>query len=366
MNPPGATVDAVSQQWFDLLNTCPSYDPSSYEAINRLDEVPSLSFLKDLIWQEIRDWVRGDTYPMSLVTHQDLEGPGRLYLGGMSHALNDQLLQEKGISAVITIHPADLLAWDERDPSYGLRRYRSRGCPVQHHLMIPLEDKSSSNLAARFDETYDFIRHHLSQGHGVLIHCKSGRSRSFAVAIAYLQRKHYETAIAPQALTAVEALSRLREYSETAVEVIRQQRAPVSIITERFMPALRLYELQLVGHPDYELERRILYPDAAENGTMAPAQDAGPRVEVKSGGAVLKICIAIVFFSHRQRPPRAITQRLLALDEAYFFELEGSEYNGRSYAQSPHAHRGIVPYFARFADEYGIAISPAISTLLKM
>jgi hypothetical protein len=32
---------------------------------------------------------------MSVVTHKDLPLPGHIYLGGMSHALNDELLEEK-------------------------------------------------------------------------------------------------------------------------------------------------------------------------------------------------------------------------------------------------------------------------------
>ncbi len=290
---------------------------------------------------------------MSLITHKDLRLPGRIYLGGMSHALNDELLEEKDIRAVITIHPRDLLAWDERDASYGLRRYCTDGCPVQYHLMVPLEDSSNSNLIDHFNDTYDFIHQHLEKGHNILIHCKSGRSRSVAVLIAYLQRRHFETTVRPQGLTINNAQDEMREYREDVTGLIRLQRLPVITIMERFLPLLQLYELQLIEHPDYDIERKVLFPQNDEK-----------NMNVKGGAAVLKICIAILFYENNQKPLKSIVQRLFDLNEAYFYELEGSEYNGRSYVESQHAHRGILKFYVRFAKEYEIAIPDAVSNIL--
>ena len=345
----------VSSEWYNLFAEQKSYESTtfSYKSLDKLNDIPSLKFLRDLFWVEVRTWIRNDTTIMSVVTHKDLPLPGRIYLGGMSHALNDELLEEKGISAVITIHPRDMLAWDERDPSYGLRRYCKDGCPVQYHLMVPLEDSSNSNLIDHFDDTYNFIHEHLTQGRNILIHCKSGRSRSVAVLIAYLQLKYYETTVRPQGLAINDARDKMKEYREAVTEVIRLQRLPVIIIMERFLPLLQLYELQLTGHPDYELEREILFP-------QNPKQDPN----VKGGAAVLKICIAILFYENNQRPLKSVVQRLFELNEAYFYELEGSSYNGRSYAESLHAHRGILKFYAPFAKEYEIVIPNAISDIL--
>ena len=345
----------VSSEWYNLFAEQKSYEPTtySYKSLDHLDNIASLSFLKDLFWLEVRTWIRNDTTIMSVVTHKDLPLPGRIYLGGMSHALNDELLEEKDIRAVITIHPRDLLAWDERDASYGLRRYCTDGCPIQYHLMVPLEDSSNSNLIDHFDDTYDFIQEHLKKGHNILIHCKSGRSRSVAVLIAYLQRKHYETTVRPQGLAINNARDKMKEYREAVTELIRLQRLPVIIIMERFLPLLQLYELQLIGHSDYELEKEILFP-----------QNVKQNVDVKGGAAVLKICIAILFYENNQKPLKSIVQRLFELNESYFYELEGSDYNGRSYAESRHAHRGILKFYVHFAKEYEIAIPHAVSDIL--
>jgi hypothetical protein len=145
----------------------------------------------------------------------------------------------------------------------------------------------------------------------------------------------------------------MKEYREAVTETIRLQRLPVIIIMERFLPLLQLYELQLIGHPDYELESKALFP-----------QNDKQNLNVKGGAAVLKICIAILFYENNQKPLKSVVQRLLDLNESYFYELEGSEYNGRSYAESRHAHRGILKFYIPFAKEYEIAIPHAISVIL--
>ncbi|KAH7308293.1 protein-tyrosine phosphatase-like protein [Rhexocercosporidium sp. MPI-PUGE-AT-0058] len=345
----------VSSEWYDLFAKQDSSESAthSYKSLDTLDNIPSLSFLRNLFWLEVRSWIQNDTTIMSVVTDDTLPLPGRIYLGGMSHALNNELLKERDIRAVITIHPRDMLAWDERDASYGLRRYCTDGSPVQNHLMIPLEDSSNSNLIDHFGDTYAFIHEHLKKGHNMLIHCKSGRSRSVAVLVAFLQRKHYETTVRPRGLAIEKAREEMKVYREAVTDLIRVQRLPVIIIMERFLPLLELYELQLIGHPDYELETRILFP-----------QNDKKNLNVKGGAAVLKICIAILFYENNQKPLKSVVQRLLELNEAYFYELEGSEYNGRSYAESRHAHRGILKFYVHFAKEYEIAIPSAISDIL--
>ena len=346
---------SISSEWYNLFAENELYEEttSSYKSLDNLAKIPSLSFLKDLFWLEVRTWIRNDTTIMSAVTEKSLPFQGRIYLGGMGHALNDELLEAKAIQAVITIHPRDLLAWDDRDALYGLRRYCTDGCPIKYHLMIPLEDSSNSNLIDHFDDTYKFIHEHLQKDHNILIHCKSGRSRSVAVMIAYLQRKHYETSILPQSLPINDAQNKMKEYRESVTELIRIQRLPVVIILERFLPLLQLYELQLIGHPDYELGREALFP-----------KDVKQTLDVKGGAAVLKICIAILFYENNQKPLKSVVQRLFDLNEAYFYELEGSIYNGRSYAESRHTHPGILKFYVNFAKDYGIIVPHAISEIV--
>ncbi|KUI69443.1 Dual specificity protein phosphatase 12 [Cytospora mali] len=391
----------VSSAWLNLFEESQAPDAESslesYEALDKLDAFPSLSFLKDLIWEEIRKWVANNTDPMSAVRHEDFDGPGRVFLGGMNHALNDDTLREHNITAVISIHPRDQLAWHPTNTSYGLRRFQvsESSCPVQYHLMIPLEDKSNADLMEYFGQTYDFMQSHLHEGRNVLVHCKSGRSRSVAVVIAYLQRKYYETTIRPHSLPLEEALGKMVSYREAVTESIRYQRLPVSIIMERFETLLELYDLLLLGHPSYAQERVDGFPEpsAGEQKTAGSQQMASSqatasqstisqapssqtsgfetmgsqssagrkRVKKKGGAAILKISTAIVFFTHNQKPPVSVVERLFEINEDYFYEMEGSEHKGISYGESGHAHRGICAFYARFADEFGYELPSAVS-----
>jgi predicted protein tyrosine phosphatase len=51
-------------------------------------------------------------------------------------------------------------------------------------------DTALADIAQYFDSAYDFISTAVRSGHGVLIHCARGVSRSVAVALAYLIREH--------------------------------------------------------------------------------------------------------------------------------------------------------------------------------
>ena len=403
----------VSSAWFDLFEANKDSDAESslesYDSLNKLDSIPGLSFLKDLIWEEIRTWVANNTDLLSVIRHQDLDGPGYVFLGGMNHALNDDTLREHNISAVISIHPQDLLAWHPTNASYGLRRFQisEPSCPVHYHLMIPLEDKSNADLLDYFDKTNEFLHSHLQEGRNVLVHCKSGRSRSVAVVIAYLQRKYYETTVRPQELQLDEALVKMASYREAVTESIRQQRLPVSIIMERFEALLELYDLQLLGHPAYERERaegfasppplgrretlssqaastrttgsqstadsqmlssQTLGSDATSatattNGSQSSGGRSRRRVKKKGGAAILKICTAVVFFKHGQKPPASVVERLFEVNEDYFYELEASGHKGVSYGESGHTHRGICAFYDSFADGFDYESPAAVSLL---
>lgn len=396
-----------STAWLDLFaeNQAPDAEScfKSYDALDTLDSSPSLSFLKDLIWAEIRTWVANNTDSLSLISHDDLDGPGRVFLGGMNHALNDDTLREHDISAAISIHPKDLLAWHPTDTDYALRRFSSptSPCSVKHHLMIPLEDKANADLMEYFDESNAFLASNLGAGRNILVHCKSGRSRSVAAVIAYLQRKHYDTTIRPQNLSLDEALSRMVAYREAVTESIRIQRLPVLIIMERFEDLLRLYDLQLLGHPAYEdklahlfsppppSEKKLVELHRAES-QAAESQNSDSqtlssqgtwsqmtrsqtidlehpgglkRVKKKGGAAILKLAVAIVFFKNNQKPPVPVVERLFEINEAYFWEMEGVEYQGVDYTDSGHIHRGICAFYDQLAEEYGYEAPTAVSHL---
>lgn len=410
----------VSTAWLDLFeaNWASGAESSleSYDSLDRLDAIPALTFLKELIWEEIRNWVANNKDPMTAVHHRDLDGPGHVFLGGMNHALNDDTLRAHDITAVISIHPRDLLAWHPTNASYGLRRFErpsSLGegegegegspCPVRHHLMIPLEDRSNADLMDHLGETHDFLQSHLRAGRNVLVHCKSGRSRSVAVVIAYLQRKHYEAAVRPRdgddgddrnATATAAALADMTAYREAVTESIRQQRLPVSIIMERFEALLHIYDLQLLGHPAYAQERVDGFPEPPAAAAFGSGPAAGPlspvtplspggsqgmglrlrpetmvslspagrkRVMKRGGAAILKICTAVVFFRNGQKPPVPVVERLFEINDDYFYELEGAEHKGVSYRGSGHDHPGFCAFYSRFADEYGYEVPPAVA-----
>lgn len=397
---------SVSTAWLDLFEEHQGPDAEScfksYDALDTLDDFPSVGFLKDLIWAEIRAWVANNTDSLSLISHEDLDGPGRVFLGGMNHALNDETLREHDTSAAISIHPKDLLAWHPTDPSYALRRFSdpTSPCSVKSHFMCPLEDKANGDLLEFFDQTNEFLQTHIREGHNILVHCKSGRSRSVAVVIAYLQRKHYDTVIRPQNLSLDEALDQMISYREAVTESIRLQRLPVLIIMERFEDLLRLYDYQLLGHPAYEEklatlfspppppEKKLVEMKRAESSTtnsqttdsqtlssrgtwseMTRSQidlehpTGLKRVKKKGGAAILKLAVAIVFFNNNQKPPVAVVERLFEINEAYFWEMEGVDYQGVKYKDSGHIHRGICAFYAQFADEYGYEPPTAVSQL---
>ncbi|KAL0942471.1 dual specificity catalytic domain containing protein [Colletotrichum truncatum] len=359
---------APSTEWSDLFSINRSYEPTSYKALDNLDRKPTLAFLHRLFWDEIRAWTQNDATEMSRITHPDLNSPGKIYIGGMNHALNEEILIEHDIRAVITIHPKDSLAWDKTDPRGGLRRFFAKGASVvEWPLIIPLEDNANSNLIDHFDETNEFIKRHSAEGRNILIHCKSGRSRSVAVLIAYLQRKFYDETL--KSVGSIdEARSRMRKYREAATESIRSQRLPVVVIMERFQDLLALYDLQLIGHPDYEMEKKALFPapmsavrmmpsrvdsilkDPTEGKSPLTTTITNPKVvQTKGGAAVLKICVAWVFFTNNQKPTEAVIHQFFEINEAYFYELEGLEYKGRSYVGSKHACPGLVKFCLEYA-----------------
>ncbi|EXK82737.1 hypothetical protein FOQG_13011 [Fusarium oxysporum f. sp. raphani 54005] len=360
------TKRPLSTEWSELFAQNPSYEPTTYKALDNLASNDDLAFLHAKFWNEIREWTRNDITDMSRIVHPDLTGPGSVFIGGMNHALNENTLAKNDIQAVIAIHPKDSLAWDNNNTSYGLQRFfpdenGMTSSVVKYPLIIPLEDNANSNLIDYFDETNAFIKRHSGEGRNILIHCKSGRSRSVAVLIAYLQQKLCSEKGIASLKDKAAAKEQMQVHREDVTAAIREQRLPVVVIMERFDELLARYDLQLIEALDHESQKISMFPtsEVTESKTPKPgkqpevvAKKASKVVQTKGGAAVLKICVAAAFFKNNQKPTEAVVHQFFEVNEAYFYELEALDYNGRSYVGSEHACRGLVEFCFRTC-EYG-------------
>jgi hypothetical protein len=371
-----------STEWSELFTHNPSNEPTTYKALDNLASNDDLGFLHHKFWHEIREWTRNDITDMTRIAHPDLTGSGSIFIGGMNHALNERILEKNDIQAVIAIHPKDSLAWDKKDISYGLQRFfpdengmTNSNSVVKYPLIIPLEDNANSNLIDHFDETNAFIKRHSVEGRNILIHCKSGRSRSVAVLIAYLQQKFCSEKCIASLKDKTEAKEKMRVHREDVAAAIRKQRLPVVVIMERFDELLALYDLQLIGTPDHKNEKtdRLPASELMESKVLEPgkqpelvAKKENKVVQTKGGAAVLKICVASVFFKNNQKPTEAVVHQFFEVNEAYFYELEALEYKGRSYVGSKHACRGLVEFCFSYAKgEYGLTLPKDIEEHVK-
>ncbi|KAF5640389.1 phosphatase Slingshot like [Fusarium sp. NRRL 25303] len=355
------TKQPRSTEWSELFAQNPSYEPTTYKALDNLASHDDLAFLHAKFWNEIREWTRNDITDMSRIVHRDLAGPGSIFIGGMNHALNEDTLTKNDIQAVIAIHPKDSLAWDEDNASYGLQRFYPdqnglTSSVVKHPLIIPLEDNANSNLIDHFDDTNAFIKLHSGEGRNILIHCKSGRSRSVAVLIAYLQQKFCSEKGIASMEDRTAAKEQLRMHREEITEAIRAQRLPVVVIMERFDELLARYDLKLIEDPEYRSQKADGLPASDIMESKAPKATKQPElvakkdskvVQTKGGAAVLKLCVAAAFFKNNQKPTEAVVHQFFEVNGAYFYELEALEYNGRSYVGSQHACLSLVEFCFR-------------------
>nr|RBQ96348.1 hypothetical protein FVER53263_08376 [Fusarium verticillioides] len=315
------TKSPPSTEWSELFAQNPSHEPTTYKALDNLASHDDLAFLHAKFWNEIREWTRNDITEMSRIVHPELTGPGSIFIGGMNHALNEDTLAKNDIQAVIAIHPKDSLAWDKNNTSYGLQRFYPNengmaSSVVKYPLIIPLEDNANSNLIDHFDETNEFIKRHSCEGKNILIHCKSGRSRSVAVLIAYLQQKFCSEKGLASLKDKTVAKEQMRIHSEEITEAIRTQRLPVIVIMERFNELLARYDLKLIEDPEYRSEKAngLSAPEVMDSKTPTPgkqpelvAKKESKVVQTKGGAAVLKICVAAAFFKNQQKPTEPVT-----------------------------------------------------------
>lgn len=133
---------------------------------------------------------------------------GGVYLSSIEPLNNQEdLKKEYGISDILSVIPGDIK--EQYKTAYKWKQ-------------IAITDEETTNLLPHLDETFEFIDHAASQGRKVLVHCSQGVSRSVAVIMAYLMKKHKLTV--EQTLHAV------------------QRKSPEASPNPAFMEQLKLYE----------------------------------------------------------------------------------------------------------------------------
>ncbi|KAI0148983.1 protein-tyrosine phosphatase-like protein [Pestalotiopsis sp. NC0098] len=113
---------------------------------------------------------------------------GNLYIGGQRALFQTDLVQEAGITHVVSVIDYDVDA---------------RQLAKMRQLHIDAEDVPSENLLRHFDEAVKFIDDALNGGGAVFVHCAMGKSRSATIVCAYLMWKYR--------LSASQALARVCE-----------------------------------------------------------------------------------------------------------------------------------------------------------
>ena len=102
-----------------------------------------------------------------------------LYLGNWGHAEARDRLAELSVRSVLTIH---------NNPE------RLALPPGTQHMQIQMADVDTEDIAPWMLPAHEFIEAARAAGHAVLVHCGAGVSRSAALCIAHLMRRHSWTA----------------------------------------------------------------------------------------------------------------------------------------------------------------------------
>ena len=105
-----------------------------------------------------------------------------LYVSNWEASDNPKILKKYNIKAVITL--------ETRPKSNSILDYYDRH--NINHMYVYIPDSPNADISEHFDETYEFIKFHISRGENVLVHCWAGVSRSATTALNYIIRSSYE------------------------------------------------------------------------------------------------------------------------------------------------------------------------------
>lgn len=100
---------------------------------------------------------------------------GNIWISGQFPAISKAFLHQYNISKVVC------LIDDKENKEFSGIDY----------LKIAMEDNPTYNIRQHFRRIYKFIRNGIKYGDNILIHCKSGASRSGAIVIMYLMSRGY-------------------------------------------------------------------------------------------------------------------------------------------------------------------------------
>ncbi|XP_046387566.1 dual specificity protein phosphatase Mpk3 [Ischnura elegans] len=109
----------------------------------------------------------GGDFPVEILPH--------LFLGNAANSEDGEALSRHRIQYILNVTPNLPNVFEDS----GAIKY----------MQIPITDHWSQNLARFFPNAIQFIDEARSRGHGVLVHCVAGVSRSVTVTLAYLMHK---------------------------------------------------------------------------------------------------------------------------------------------------------------------------------
>lgn len=244
---------------------------------------------------------------------------GQLWLGGIKDSGNREgVLEEHGISAVVSIHPKDWLAeemwknlfaqWDG-DPNSlqpGWTHDKSMG-----QYLMELEDNSSSDLLAYFEKAFNFMDYYLLRGENVLVHCKMGQSRSASLVLGYMVSRYYKLGMhlagEPQSQQkASQNFERPQNVLKRFTNEISMapdepnRTAPRTTTSKRRGINTEKFESQLLQHLEMLSQGQNSQPTGVESNNQLKPKDN------KTGGGIIKEAILVLCFMHDLRPTEEI------------------------------------------------------------
>jgi protein tyrosine phosphatase len=99
-----------------------------------------------------------------------LKNGGSLFVSGVKPYLDLEIFQKNEIGLILAIIPDQL-----------------RNINIQRYI-FPIYDDPSVDISSLFDTTFSIIYNALCKGTNVLVHCRSGVSRSVSIIIAFMIR----------------------------------------------------------------------------------------------------------------------------------------------------------------------------------